>query len=600
MSDPAALGSALDAVLCYACLATVAGLAAAALLRGGLRASEAARDPWILALTALALAVRALAPPAIVHAGFHGYALLDSIAAWPALAVYRPGYGHASYIVLGVAGRLLGFLGDPLRATALANAVVGAATLVAASSLARRAAGPLAARATLAAGLLLPVLVRTAASEDAHGVACFFGMVALVAADAARREGALPARRGALLVAAGLLAFYGRQSMFFWPPLLALVAGWGRFGALLARPSTWALGAALLVATVPKVLVLLYGHEESYGLMLMLTVPMLSPRLLQHHPLLQPGESGALLVALAAGVPALARGGGSPLGVARDPTLGLLAAAAAFAFVTSLAMSAEPGPGLVYGFRLPLFVLLLPLAGAGAARGLEALTAWARRGAAAPATGALPALGLGLLACAPGPALLRVLREPSPLAAEFETIARAARAAGLAGSVRALLGPSGELKVPHAAFGPGAPVTDVAGGPDDVMRELAAHPPRYVYQGLGCACFPIKELVDPAGPPFNARAAAMDLAQMRGFLAALWDDPADAIHRLGGEPREGQSRPECAIGALVPGARFEPWGEIEVGPQTPLDRYFTRPRVPVGLWELPGPSEPPRDARGPR
>jgi len=414
--------------------------------------------------------------------------------------------------------------------------------------------------------------VRTAASEDAHVVACFFGLIALMAADASRRAGAFTAPRLAVMIAAGLLSFYGRQSMFFWPPLVALVACWGRVRELARRPVAWCVAALLLLAATPKVLVLLYGSEESYRLLLMLTVPMLSPKLMAHHPLLRLGESGALLLSLAGVATVLFR--------KRDATLAWLASGALFAFVSSLGMSAQPGYGLEYGFRLPMFALLLPLAGVGAVQWIDGI------GAASSSIRRLATVMLlGALALFPVPALVLVLSEPSPLAQEYRLITQGAHALphDRSADVSAQVGPTSELKVPHSAFGRDFRVVD-----SPKQGEAGA---RYAYQGLGCFCYPIKELVDPAGPPFNARAAAMSLTDLRGFLAALWDDPTDAIHRLGGEPRTGQMRAECEA-AFRGAARFIPWGEVEIGRQEPLDRYFTRQRVPIGVWEL-SPMPPP-------
>jgi len=560
------LGSSLDAALCYACLAllVVAGVAS----WRGLRALAARAGAPLAALAVVALAVRALAPPAFIHSGFHGYALLDSILAWPRIAIYKPEYGHASFITLGLCCRLLRGVGDGLREVALANAVFGTGLLVACALLALRAGGRVAAWATIAAGALMPLFVRTAASEDAHVVACFYGMVALVAADAARRDGFTLARV-VVMVTAGLLAFYGRQSLFFWPVLLVLVACAGRFGALARRPATWAVAGIVALAMVPKAMVLLQGPDETYALLARLTLR-LAPPSLALHPLFQPSESGALLLMLAGACAALAR--------RRDVTLVVMSGAAIVAFVSSLGMSAQPSYGLEYGFRLPLFCLLLPIAGVGASWWVDRVRALglgppARASAAAPATVVVAA------ALFPVPALARVLRAPRPLAREYALIEKGAAALPRepAASVTLLVGPTSELKVPHSAF------------PADVRLVDSARPTtigtRYVYQGLGCFCYPMKELVDRPGTSFSAAVSGLSGPDIRAFIRAVWDDPLGAIRRVGGAPPAHELRPECRA-AFRDAVRFIPWGEIDTGREQPLDRYLTRPRITVGVWVM--------------
>jgi hypothetical protein len=563
------MASALDAAVCYACLAV---LFVAAVRSWRLLGTVATRfGVTIAGMAALAFAVRALAPPAFIHSGFHGYSLLDSIVSWPSLSVYKPGYGHATFITLGLACRLLGFIGDGWRETVLANAVFGTGILVAASLLAFRAGGTLAGYAAMAAGILHPLFVRTSSSEDAHVVACFYGMVALVAADAARRAGAFTVPRLSVLVAAGLLAFYGRQTMFFWPPLLVLVAGWGRFRDLARRRSSWVVMGIVALAMVPKLMLLAGGLEESYGLILRWTIPLMTPSVMARHPLFLPAESGALLLALSGAVPALVR--------KSDATLAILAGGAAFAFVSSFAMLAQPGWGLEYGFRLPLFSLLLPIVGVGSARTIEAIRGLGSQRSVVVKT-ILPASVVIVLCLYPAPALSRVLSQPSPLAQEYRLIAAGATTLpkNPPADVTVFVGSNSELKVPHSAFGSDVRVLESSGN-----EAARGH---YAYQSLGCFCYPLKELVDPSGPDFNGRISAMTSSDFRSFVRALWDDPLDAIHRMGGAPPTQELRPECQA-AFRGALRFIPWGEVEVGRQEPLDRYLTRERVPIGVWELP-------------
>jgi hypothetical protein len=562
------LGSSLDAGLCYACLALLC-LSPLWSWRG-LR-TLAAQAGWPLAgLALVALVVRVLAPPAIIHPGFHGYSLLDSILAWPRIAIYKPEYGHATFITLGIACRLLGAVGaglDGLRETALTNAVFGTGLLVAAAFVALRAGGRVAALATISAGALLPAFVRTAASEDAHTVSCFYGMVALVAADAARRDG-FTFTRVMVATAGGLLAFYGRQSLFFWPLLLVLVACAGRFRELASRRATWAVLGLVLLAMVPKVLVLLRGPDETYGLLARLTLPLLPPSI-AHHPLFRPSESAALLVMLAGAIPVLVR--------RRDQTLVVMAGAALVAFGSSIAMSAQPNDGLQYGFRLPLYCILLPIAGAGAAWWFDRLR---ERPAAVPARALAAAIVLVVGVC-PAVALARVLGQTQPLAREYELIAKGAAALpkGATSDVTTVLGPYWELKVPQSAFPDGVRVVESA--------QPTAVRTRFVYQGLGCFCYPMKELIDPSGPRFSQRASGLTGPEVRGFIRALWDDPFEAMRIVGGSPPAHELRPECEA-AFRNAVRFIPWGEIDTGREQPLDRYLTRSLVTVGVWVLPG------------
>jgi hypothetical protein len=287
------------------------------------------------------------------------------------------------------------------------------------------------------------------------------------------------------------------------------------------------------------------------------------------HPLLLLGESGALLIALAGALVAIVK--------TRDPTLTILAAGAAIAFVSSFAMSAQPGWALEYGFRLPLFTLLLPLAGVGVARLVDVLRGDHRVGSA---SARFISVAVILVTCVyPAPALSRVLRQPSPMAQEYRFIAEGMKGLPqvVPADITAFLGPTSELKVPRSAFGKGAHIVESSG---------ALPHTRYAYQSLGCFCYPIKELVGPSGPDFNARISAMDNPDFRRFVEALWSDPVAAFHQLGGGPPSQQMRPEC-VAAFRGAIRFIPWGDIEIGQQEPLDRYVTLQRVPVGLWELP-------------
>jgi len=61
-------------------------------------------------------------------------------------------------------------------------------------------------------------MVRVAASEDAHNVACLFGMLSMVAADGARRRKDYSLARVSFIISTVILGFYSRQSVlcFSW------------------------------------------------------------------------------------------------------------------------------------------------------------------------------------------------------------------------------------------------------------------------------------------------------------------------------------------------------------------------------------------------
>ncbi len=357
-----------------------------------------------LALTALALRL-ALFPPSFVHANFHGPTILDDILGEPAVAAGRgSSFGQATFLVLGLVARVGGRTFETVART---NAVCGIGSLVLAGLLAARWSGrvvclPLA----VAVGALQPALARISCSEDAHGLAGFFGLLAFVAADryGERRD------RAALVVAvaATCLMLDSRQTFYPWAffvPAVILARG-GR--AVVKQPE--ALAAVVVIAVAMAMRLLETGASEP-AQVLILPAALGSVRslgaLLFHHPLLDVRRYALGSLPLEALGIVTAR---------RAPGWRVYVALLAATFLVTLPFG-FPAVGVECSFRTPV-LLLAVVAGAWGGERLWRLGPYLRA--------AILTLAVAAPVVLPS---WRVLREPTPVTREYLFVRDVARPA---------------------------------------------------------------------------------------------------------------------------------------------------------------------------
>lgn len=257
-----------------------------------------------IVLTAIVFVARfSLVRPALLHANFHGIALVESIVAFPEPNVHRKTYGYGSFVVLGAIARIAH---RNVTSIVVANQLFGVLTLLLCGLCAARWSGrartlPL----TLAAGALWPPLVRVNSSEDAHTLAVLLGWIAVLAMDLYARD----RRRAALLpaTAALLLSIHTRQTLYPWA-VCAYALALSRGGSALVRRS-WFVLSVLVVFVTLAVRLYSTANDPSERITLVLLPRVLATpetwiAMVRHHPLFD--VSLGSLVGLPLGVTGLA------------------------------------------------------------------------------------------------------------------------------------------------------------------------------------------------------------------------------------------------------------------------------------------------------
>ncbi len=519
------------------------------------------------------LAIRLYAPPAFIHANLHGYDLLDNIYSFPQPADYRSAYGQGSFLLMGVWESLFGLQWQGLI---LLNSLANVGILLLAAALAYRVSGSFAAAAAIAIGALHPLFVRVAASEDAHNIGVFFGMLALYALVefvAGNRKHIICL---VLLCCTTILTLLSRQSLLFWPIMIALylvltnrkaVSPWR------LQKKHWVLIASLVAVMGIVLLIMLNQKSERLSVVAMFSIPFSSLKLVtfifKNHPLFRLDESlPLLLLSISGAIVALK---------SRQPLLLTLLAGAAISFVMTLGMSVHPGYGVEYGFRLPLFALLLPLAGAGAAFQLEALkkTSLGR-------IAGFVALALVLLW--PLPALMQTLVESEPLQQQYEIVERARM--NYSNASRALVVKNKAKESPNFDW-----PTSFRNPPGmSFVHERDAKESDnicYVLQDLRCFAYSLVEQT-PSGEALEMFEMVMNLSpdEQARFLDGLWNDANESFSVLNQVPPSGMRR-ECRQ-AFAKAVRFDTWGVVKIPHQELPHVYYTSDEIPVGVWVMPG------------
>jgi hypothetical protein len=550
-------------IFCSVCILIVLAAGGSRLFAGSKAISlRTLAIPVFLVLAAAA--ARLYVPPAFIHSNLHGYNLMNSILDFPNPSLFRAEFGQGSFLTLGLASRLFG---GGWEAIVHANIGFSAGILACAAVLAWRIGGITAACAAVAAGIFWPPLVRVACSEDAHNAAVFFGMLSVAAADGARRRGGLEPASALLISASCALAFFSRQSMFFLPAL-----SWALILPLRPwkdHPRMVAAAAATTIAVYAWMAVSLGTTNDALAVSLLKEIlfhgrPSI---LVLRHPLLHFPESLAILVFLAIGTVQAVR--------SREHTAVCLAAAATVAGMSSIGLSVFNLPQLEYGMRMPLFGLILPLAGMGVSHCVEIVRARLHSDFAANA-----AAVAAVAACALLPA--REYREMHSVTnlqeQEYRIIRRNIDS----------IHPD-KLRVPPAdsALQPSyAPPYAAFGAKKGRIRELSKNETRpvTVFAGLQCYAYSLEELAGDRRREFSAKIPR--LISSGAFLGEK-----DEALRLSGLEAPAGRRQGCEDVARIAN-RFEHWGTITVYEDDLPFVYYSGRVIPVGVWVL---DKPPKD-----
>lgn len=495
----------------------------------------------VIVATATALALRLIFfPPVLLHAGFHGGALVDAILAFPAPALHRAEYGPASFWILGALARVSG---SGFHGIAVIDQVIGVATLPILGALAARWSGrPWALVVVVLLGALHPVLARVAASEDAHTLALLFGAVALLGFDRYGRRPGYPAL--VMATAATVLMLLTRQTFLAWAPIgLAVVVVRG--GRAVLRRIDFLIASGLVLATlVVRTAATIATDPDQHHVLLPQIVTRDPLPLLLHHPLIRPSLAAILLPLTVLGAVLLWR----QRAIGR---LWLLGALGYFVLTLSFGF---PVPSVEFGFRVPLAGLLLIAAGVGGE--------WLLARIPIRPVAVVAALGLAaspLVLPGWGPA-----RRLNPATEEADAVRRLAAALptdrGIAIVELSHREPAASWHLPRFALAE-AGVRARYVHPDDVVGDQ----PRYFLAGLGCRAFSVGEL-----------ASTRNLGEVL-YPALTGDLPPDT------RPPPAM-RPECE--ALLRDAT--PIGtpiRIPVSDQIPFAMYAER-EVPIQFYRL--------------
>lgn len=447
------------------------------------RREHPARDVAIAALAVLAIAaVRgAVTEFSLVHANFHSVEILDEVYARPLVSTRTYGVFHSLFY-----GAVMRLSGASFSAVAWANEIVAAATLLSMGFLgARYGSGPSAFTLVIGLGLMHPVLLRLAGSEEGHNLAVLLSLIALAALEAYRTT---PRRALLVITSAALVLMVSTKGiMLVSIPCIAAI------GLVRARPEQ---RRAVLWSLLPVVPVTLFlripDWAQQQGVYRMSQRLSLDSAMVAFHthPLLDPrGPLVLIAPLLIVGILALLR---------RSWSTRVVVASLAFLFASSYLLF--EGQPVVFTFRLPVLTLAIVVAGIGAATVLDhARTRWAgpraTRGPELAAAGLLVALTV----LSPG---FDIVRTVSAHTQEYEFIRsvtdRLPRNFTL---IRLREG------IPHPSYAFPHHLLEQAG----ISASVAIYPaaldaadpgrPRVLLAGLECWGYSSLELTTPPSPP---------------------------------------------------------------------------------------------------
>jgi hypothetical protein len=432
------------------------------------------------AVAAIALVRGALTRWSLIHAEFCGTEILDGVFAWPTRSVMHYGVFHS--LVYGGAMRLVA---PDLATVAALNELLAAATLVLMAILAWAWTGSrLAGIAVVSVGLLHPVVMRVAGSEEGHNLAVLMGFVALAAVEAYRST---PRRtRLVALACAATLMIDTKQIMVASLPCVALL-GYLRAPPGHRRAVLLAVSAALPMFAMRLLDVVHRTYDYSVGQRLQ---PVALAIAVETHPLLDPrGPIYVFLPLFAAGLVWLSRWGREGRAI--------IACVGWLFFSTLLLME---GQAVTMTFRLPVLTLAIVVEGIGA---WVLVRAVATRVAGAVAAGGVTAALLLLLAVSP---LVEpgfgVVREVSSQTREYDYLrGLALRLPPGVTFVTTRLGQRSPAFPAHLFSRVGARVTRLS----NLSRADFDRGPVLFLHGLECAAYYFQESQPPGFDPSKAR-----------------------------------------------------------------------------------------------
>jgi len=447
------------------------------------RREHPARDTAVAALAVLAIAVLrgAVTEFSLVHANFHAVEILDEVYDRPLESTRAYGVFHSLFY-----GAVMRISGASFDAVAWANELVAAATLLLMGLLgARYASIPSAFTLVIGIGLMHPVLLRLAGSEEGHNLAVLLSFIALAALEAYRTT----PRRALLIVstAALVLMVSTKGIMLASIPCIAAI-GLVRARAEQRRAVLWS-----LLPVIPVILLLRvpeWSQQQGvYRMSQRLTMD--SAMVAFHtHPLLDTrGPVWLIAPPLIVGMFVLLR---------RSWETRIVLASFAFLFASSYLLF--EGQPVVFTFRLPVLTLAVVVAGIGAAAVVDRARArWIGNGLARGPELAAAALLIALTIVAPG---FDIVRTVSAHTQEYEfirsVIDRLPRSFTL---IRLREG------IPHPSYAFPHHLLERAG----ISASVAVHPaaldatdsgqPRVLLAGLECWGYSSLELSTPPEPP---------------------------------------------------------------------------------------------------
>ena len=579
----------LNQLICLACFGgmLVIGVLKARSAWQGAAALTASTRAALAGLFLAAVAVRWLLPPSFLHSNLHGYGLLEGILSFPEPSRYRgEAYGQGSFAVLGLVTKVLG---GAWHTVVLTNGVVNAGILLCAAVLAYRLRGELAALACLATGVCWPVFAKTGASEDAHNVACFFGLLAFVFVDNIIRERRFKPLDALAVVLSSCLAILSRESLFYWPFLIGLLF-------LLARPWRW-MGKYQLAYLALAVLTISLASGAVLFQLFALKASMASASLMFHgftpdriiflagyHTFFRDTESLALSFVIAVGALSVVR--------RLDPTGMVLVLGAGAAFASSLGGSVTPSFLDEYGFILPLAAFSAPLLGVGAdVIGGSLASSWFRTQDSELVARLAATAVLGTVVLASIVSLWRVADKQDVMAQEYEIIERHAAQLPSGATVMVPLFDCGGgyrkscyQTLPRAAFASAKSSARLVPLDEDGRAPHGAASPVYMLQNIACFSYGGNELIQATGADGWKLLTDADSNRFESIVRAFWSWPQGSeVMREG--PLPSGIRPECAAafsGATV----FQKWGEVEVYRHDMPMLFFSTMRMPIGVWQV--------------
>lgn len=438
------------------------------------------RDAAAMALAVLAIAMLrgAVTEFSLVHINFHAAEILDEVYAHPWQSTRTYGVFHSLFY-----GAVMRSSGASFSGVAWANEIVAAITLLLMAFLgARYASSPSAFTLVVGLGLMHPVLLRLAGSEEGHNLAVLLSFIAFAALEAYRTT---PRRALLMISAAALVLMVSTKGI-----MLVSIPCVAAIGLVRALPEQRRAVLWSLLPVIPvTVLLRMPDWAQQQGVYRMSQRLTLDSAMvaLHTHPLLDP-RGPVLLIAplLIVGMVALLR---------RSWETRVVVASLAFLFASSYLLF--EGQAVVFTFRLPVLTLAIVVAGIGAATVIDrARERWA--GSRGPELAAA-ALLAALTVLAPG---FDIVRTASAHTHEYEFIKsvtdRLPRDFTL---IRLREG------IPHPSYAFPHHLLDRAG----ISASVAIYPaaldapdtgrPRVLLAGLECWGYSSLELTTPPTPP---------------------------------------------------------------------------------------------------